>query len=40
MDSKIERMYDDQKNIVELDLSIKKLKFKRKKKISVKVLES
>jgi hypothetical protein len=40
MDSKIERMYDDQRNIVELDLSIKKLKFKRKKKTSVKVLES
>ena len=40
MDGKIERMYDDQRNIVELDLSIKKLKFKRKKKISDKDLES
>lgn len=39
LDNNIERMLDDQRNIVELDLAIKKLKFRRKKKSYVKVLE-
>ncbi|MEK6929295.1 MAG: hypothetical protein AABZ42_01330 [Thermoproteota archaeon] len=39
LDKSIERMLDDQRNIVELGLSIKKLKFQRKKKSHVKVLE-
>lgn len=40
MDNNIDRMLDDQKNIVELDLAIKKLKFKRKKKSYIKVFEA
>jgi hypothetical protein len=32
-------LLDDQRNIVELDLSIKKLKFRRKKKSYIKVFE-
>ena len=30
MDNSVERMLEDQRNIVDLDLSIKKLKFQRK----------
>ncbi|MBS3921636.1 MAG: hypothetical protein KGZ37_00630 [Nitrosarchaeum sp.] len=33
MDNNIERMLDDQKNIVELDLAIKKLKFQKANRI-------
>jgi len=40
LDKDIERLLEDQRNIVELELSIKKLKFRRKKKPGVKVLES
>ena len=40
LDSNIERTLEDQRNIVELELAIKKLKFQRKKKPNVKVFES
>ena len=39
LDNNVERMLEDQRNIVELDLSIKRLKFQRKKKSHVRVLE-
>jgi len=39
LDNNVERMLEDQRSIVELDLSIKKLKFQRKKKTYIKVLE-
>jgi len=36
----MERTFEDQRTIVELELAIKKLKFQRKKKSNVKVFES
>ena len=38
-DTSVKRMLEDQRNIVELGLSIKKLKFQRKKKSHIKVFE-
>lgn len=40
MNNSVEMTLDDQRNIVELELAIKKLKFQRKKKSNVKVFES
>jgi len=39
LNTNIEQMLEDQRNIVELQLSIKKLKFQRTKKSFVKVFE-
>jgi hypothetical protein len=39
LDNNVERMLEDQRSIVELGLSIKKLQFQRKKKSYIKVLE-